>query len=41
VGNDGRVNDIFERKIEYKAAYLEQEWTQHRAAQPQVGVVPL
>jgi hypothetical protein len=40
MGNDGRANDIFKRKIEHKAGYMEQKWTQHRAPHPQIGVVP-
>jgi hypothetical protein len=35
MGNDGCMNDIFERKIERKAGYVEQKWTQHRGSQPQ------
>jgi hypothetical protein len=35
MGNDGCMNDIFERKIERKAGYVEQKWTQHRGWQPQ------
>jgi len=30
MGNDGRMNDIFEREIERKAGYMEQKW-KHRA----------
>jgi hypothetical protein len=37
MGNDGGLDDIFECKIERKAGYMEQKWTQHRAARPQVG----
>jgi hypothetical protein len=40
MGNDSGLDDIVERKIEHKAGYMEQKWTQHRAAQPQVGVLP-
>jgi hypothetical protein len=40
MGNDGRANDIFECKVESKAGCMEQKWTQHRAAQPQVDLVP-
>jgi hypothetical protein len=40
MGNDGGLDDIFECKIERKAGYMEQKLTQHRAAQPHVGVLP-
>jgi hypothetical protein len=31
MGNDGHVDNVFECKIEHKAAYLEHESTRHRA----------
>jgi hypothetical protein len=40
MSNDGSLDDIFKRKIEGKAGYMEQKWTQHHSSQSQVDVIP-
>lgn len=40
MGNDGRSDGILECKAERKAGHMRQKWTQHRAVQPRVGVLP-